>query len=81
MATNPRMWALPALIDQEKHDDRVWLSKHCWWAMRNSKKVSTFPAHGEDKFAMNTEGSLDEEFGNLPASAFASKAFFGKFDD
>ena len=23
--------------------DRQWLASHCWWAMRNNRKVTTYP--------------------------------------
>lgn len=31
-------------IDYSKHDARVWLSKHCMWAMCNRHSVTTSPA-------------------------------------
>lgn len=30
-------------IDYEERDDRVWLGKHCYWAMRNGRSVETRP--------------------------------------
>ena len=30
-------------IDHNDHDDRVWLGKHCFWAMRNNREVRTYP--------------------------------------
>lgn len=31
------------VIDHDNRDDRVWLGKHCFWAMRNGKSVTTLP--------------------------------------
>jgi len=31
------------VIDHDNHDDRVWLGKHCYWAMRNGRSVTTHP--------------------------------------
>lgn len=30
-------------INHADHADRVWLGKHCFWAMRNGREVSTRP--------------------------------------
>lgn len=30
-------------IDHENRDDRQWLGKHCYWAMRNGRSVETRP--------------------------------------
>ena len=29
------------IIDHQNHDARVWLGKHCFWAFRNEKAVTT----------------------------------------
>ncbi len=34
-------------IDHDNRDDRIWLGKHCYWAMRNGCEVTTIPA-GQD---------------------------------
>lgn len=31
------------VIDHNQHQDRVWLSKHCFWAFRNRRGVETEP--------------------------------------
>lgn len=31
------------IIDHDVREDRVWLGKHCFWAMRNGYEVSTRP--------------------------------------
>ena len=33
-------------IDHNSHEDRVWLAKHCFWAMRNNRRVTTEPVDG-----------------------------------
>ena len=30
-------------IDHDNFDDRKWLANHCWWAMRSSRSVTTYP--------------------------------------
>jgi hypothetical protein len=32
------------IIDHDKSSDRKWLASHCFWAMRNMRKVITWPA-------------------------------------
>ena len=32
------------IIDHGDFHDRKWLAKHCWWAMRNGRTVTTYPA-------------------------------------
>lgn len=32
------------VIDHDKSSDRKWLGTHCFWAMRNNRKVVTYPA-------------------------------------
>lgn len=32
------------VIDHNDRDDRVWLGKHCFWAFRNNRKVTTYAA-------------------------------------
>lgn len=31
------------VIDHDDFEDRKWLGKHCFWAMRNGKSVETRP--------------------------------------
>ncbi len=31
------------VIDHDEHLSRVWLGKHCFWAMRNGRTVTTSP--------------------------------------
>lgn len=31
------------IIDHASHKDRVWLGKHCFWAVRNGLGVDTEP--------------------------------------
>ena len=31
------------VIDHDEHDSRVWLGRHCFWAMRNGFAVHTRP--------------------------------------
>jgi hypothetical protein len=31
------------VIDHDKSSDRKWLGAHCFWAMRNSRRVMTQP--------------------------------------
>lgn len=33
-------------IDHNSREDRVWLGKHCFWAMRNNHRVTTEPVDG-----------------------------------
>lgn len=35
---------LDKTIDHNNRDDRVWLGKHCFWAFRNGRSVTTEPA-------------------------------------
>lgn len=30
-------------LNQYDRDDRVWLARHCWWAMHNGRSVTTYP--------------------------------------
>ena len=30
-------------IDHNSYDDRKWLGKHCYWAVRNNRTVTTIP--------------------------------------
>lgn len=32
------------IIDHDSRDDRTWLGKHCYWAMRNDCSVTTKPS-------------------------------------
>lgn len=32
------------LIDHNNSSDRKWLGSHCFWAMRNMRRVTTWPA-------------------------------------
>lgn len=32
------------IIDHDDFEDRKWLGKHCFWAMRNGRSVETSPA-------------------------------------
>lgn len=32
------------IIDHNNHEDRVWLGRHAFWAMRNNHSVETRPA-------------------------------------
>ena len=34
---------LDKVIDHDKRDDRVWLGKHCFWAFRNGRSITTEP--------------------------------------
>ena len=36
------------IVDHDNHADRVWLSKHCYWAFRNNRSVETIP---QDEFS------------------------------
>lgn len=29
------------VIDHNSHDDRVWLGRHCFWAFRNGRSITT----------------------------------------
>ena len=31
------------IIDHDNASDRKWLGSHCFWAMRNERKVTTYP--------------------------------------
>ncbi len=31
------------VIDHDNREDRVWLGKHCFWAFRNGRMISTIP--------------------------------------
>lgn len=31
------------VIDHDEHEHRVWLGKHCFWAMRSGRQVVTYP--------------------------------------
>lgn len=31
------------IIDHADSNDRKWLGNHCFWAMRNSRRVITYP--------------------------------------
>lgn len=31
-------------IDHNNSSDRKWLGNHCFWAMRNGRKIVTYPA-------------------------------------
>lgn len=33
-------------IDHDNPEDRRWLGKHCFWAMRSSRSVTTYPIQG-----------------------------------
>jgi len=35
---------LDKIIDHDNRDDRVWLGKHCFWAFRNGRSITTEPA-------------------------------------
>ena len=30
------------VIDHNDRDDRRWLGRHCFWAMRNNKRIVTY---------------------------------------
>jgi len=30
-------------IDHDNSSDRKWLATHCFWALRNDRKVTTYP--------------------------------------
>lgn len=32
------------VIDHNDRESRQWLGRHCYWAMRNGRKVTTYPA-------------------------------------
>lgn len=34
-------------IDHDNSSDRKWLGSHCFWAMRNGRRVVTTPAPAE----------------------------------
>ena len=34
---------LTKVIDHNDREDRVWLGKHCFWAFRNGRSVTTEP--------------------------------------
>jgi hypothetical protein len=36
------------LIDHGRHEDRVWLGKHCFWAFLNGKAITTIPVEDRD---------------------------------
>ena len=36
-------------IDFARHSDRVWLGKHCFWAMHNGRGVETFPLENSNE--------------------------------
>lgn len=36
------------VIDHNDKNDRVWLSKHCFWAFRNKKAVTTISVPTKD---------------------------------
>lgn len=44
-------WAIEKtkLIDHNNYHDRRWLAKHCWWAMRNNRMVTTYPVDKADE--------------------------------
>lgn len=31
------------VIDHDDRDDRVWLGKHCFWAFRHGRSITTEP--------------------------------------
>lgn len=31
------------IIDHDNREDRVWLGRHCFWAFRNQRSVTTGP--------------------------------------
>lgn len=36
-------------IDHDRSEDRQWLAKHAWWAMRSSQKLVTWPIQNDDE--------------------------------
>lgn len=36
------------IIDHNRHEDRVWLGKHSFWAMRNNRVITTVPIASHD---------------------------------
>lgn len=34
---------LDKVIDHDNRDDRVWLGKHCFWAFRSGRSITTEP--------------------------------------
>ncbi len=34
---------LTKVIDHNDRDDRVWLGRHCYWAFRNGRAITTAP--------------------------------------
>lgn len=37
-------------IDHNKHEERIWLAKHCFWALHNDRAVVTYPAVANFRF-------------------------------
>lgn len=37
------------VVDHNDHNTRVWLGKHCFWAFRNNKGVTTTPLKSRDE--------------------------------
>lgn len=31
------------VIDHDDREDRVWLGRHCYWAFRNGRSITTEP--------------------------------------
>lgn len=40
----PALWETESskIIDHDNSSDRKWLGTHCFWAMRNARKVTTY---------------------------------------
>ena len=37
---------LSKVIDHNSHDDRIWLGRHCYWAFRNGRSITTYAVAG-----------------------------------
>lgn len=42
-------------IDYSNRENRVWLAKHSFWALKNNRSVVTYPANNEFRFSCGCE--------------------------
>lgn len=44
------------VINDEEKSHRIWLSKHCFWAMRSNRSVTSSPTDKPVSFVDKTRG-------------------------
>lgn len=51
--SNGELIGKSVVIDHNDPEHRKWLGKHCFWAFRNNKGISTHPTHKKVTYKPN----------------------------